>query len=136
MKSQLSHILFNIDQQNMPFYKDLMVFLGWEQLYEDATMLGVRANNGESVWFVLKTKDVANDYDGPGMNHLGIAAETQTDVDALVSYLAERHVQALFETPRHRPDFVWQEGHTYYQVMFETPDRILIEFVYTGPKAA
>jgi hypothetical protein len=39
----------------------------------------------------------------------------------------------LFETPRHRPEFS-SEDSTYYQIMFESPDRILLEFVYTGPK--
>ena len=43
-------------------------------------------------------------------------------------------LQHLFETPRHRPDFAHGEDTTYYQVMFESPDRILFEIVYTGPK--
>ena len=43
-------------------------------------------------------------------------------------------LRTLFETPRHRPDFAHGEDTTYYQVMFESPDRILFEIVYTGPK--
>jgi hypothetical protein len=70
------------------------------------------------------------------MNHLGIGAASQVDVDAAVAYLAERGVAALFETPRHRPEFSGSEEQTYYQVMFESPDRILFEVVYTGPKSA
>ncbi len=70
------------------------------------------------------------------MNHLAIGAETVEDVDAVADYLRQREVTALFETPRHRPDFAFMEGETYYQVMFESPDRILFEVVYTGPKAA
>ena len=38
----------------------------------------------------------------------------------------------LFETPRYRPDFS-SEPNTYYQIMFESPDRILFEIVYVGP---
>jgi hypothetical protein len=41
----------------------------------------------------------------------------------------------LFDTPRHRPDFSQSPDHTYYQIMFESPDRILFEVVYTGPLA-
>ena len=40
----------------------------------------------------------------------------------------------LFETPRHRPDFARSADQTYYQVMFEIPDHILLEVVYTGRK--
>jgi catechol 2,3-dioxygenase-like lactoylglutathione lyase family enzyme len=79
--------------------------------------------------------DVANDYDGPGMNHLAIGTEAQADVDATVDYLRGHGVELLFETPRHRPEFSRSDDQTYYQVMFESPDRILLEVVYTGPKS-
>lgn len=88
----------------------------------------------ESLWFAGVTKPVANDYDGPGMNHLGFAVPSQVDVDKVVDFLQERGVPALFGTPRHRPEFS-SPGQTYYQVMFESPDRILFEIVYTGPIA-
>ncbi len=39
-------------------------------------------------------------------------------------------------TPRHRPEFSQGPDQTYYQVMFESPDRVLFEVVYTGPKQA
>ncbi|MDO9120413.1 MAG: hypothetical protein Q7U31_01420, partial [Anaerolineaceae bacterium] len=74
-----------------------------------------------------------NDYDGIGMNHLGVSVEKQSDVDETVEYLKAKGVTALFETPRHRSEFSG-EGSTYYQVMFESPDKILFEVVYTGPK--
>ncbi|MGI8926713.1 MAG: hypothetical protein ACR2HN_08740 [Tepidiformaceae bacterium] len=69
------------------------------------------------------------------MNHLGIAAESQAAVDAVVQYLGEHSLKPLFETPRHRPEFAVSETATYYQVMFESPDRVLLEVVYTGPKS-
>jgi hypothetical protein len=50
-----------------------------------------------------------------------------------VAYLTARGVAPLFNTPCHRPEFARDEQSTYYQVMFETPDRILIEIVYIGP---
>ncbi len=51
----------------------------------------------------------------------------------MVNYLRERNIPPLFDTPRHRPEFAMNEEYTYYQVMFESPDRILFEIVYMGP---
>ena len=136
MQADLGHIQLNIQPANVPFYRDLMAFLGWQTLYDDEGMLGVGAKSGSSLWFVPQTKDVKNDYDGPGMNHLAISAGSQADVDATVAYLRERTVELLFETPRHRPEFAQSEDQTYYQAMFESPDRIVFEVVYTGPKGA
>jgi catechol 2,3-dioxygenase-like lactoylglutathione lyase family enzyme len=95
---------------------------------------GSGASNGASLWFIGEVKDAANDYDGPGVNHIAIGAESQADVDSTVAYLNGRGVPALFETPRHRPEFSMGPDQTYYQVMFESPDRVLFEVVYTGPK--
>jgi catechol 2,3-dioxygenase-like lactoylglutathione lyase family enzyme len=135
MQTRFAHIQFNVRPENLRFYKDLMGFLGWRTLFEDEGWFGVGGAGDESLWFIGGVKDVANDYDGPGMNHIGIGAESQADVDAVAAYLSEHRVPALFETPRHRPEFAGGEGDTYYQVMFESPDRILFEVVYTGPKS-
>jgi catechol 2,3-dioxygenase-like lactoylglutathione lyase family enzyme len=134
MRTRVGHIMFSVRPANMPFYRELLAYLGWKPLYDSAEMLGV-ASGDQSLWFGGMTKEVGNDYDGPGMNHLAIAAESPADVDAVAGYLNERNVALLFETPRHRPEFSQRDDHTYYQVMFESPDRILLEVVYTGPKA-
>ena len=136
MQTHIGHIQFNVQAANVPFYKDLMSFLGWQTIFEAEGGLGVAGPGGASLWFIGQVKDVANDYDGPGMNHLGIGTATQGDVDAAASYLRERGVELLFETPRHRSEFSDGEDNTYYQVMFETPDRILLEIVYIGPRSA
>ena len=134
MHTRLGHIQFNVRPENVPFYRDLTAFLGWQAIYDEHGMLGVAGERGDSLWFIGQAKEVGNDYDGPGMNHLAFATATQADVDATARYLRERDVDLLFETPRHRPEFSQSPDHTYYQVMFETPDRILLEVVYTGPK--
>lgn len=134
MQTQIGHIVFNVEPGNVPFYKDLLGFLGWSPIYEGEGFLGVTNDSGASLWFAGEVKPVQNDYDGPGMNHLAISTATQADVDATAAYLAERGVARLFKTPRHRPEFVGDPARTYYQVMFESPDRILFEVVYTGPK--
>lgn len=136
MQSQLSHLQLNVNRANLPFYKDLLTFMGWQPIHEDEAMLGIGNTGPTSLWFVDTAKDTANDYDGPGMNHLSLGAESQADVDLAVTYLTERGVERLFETPRHRPEFAQGDDQTYYQVMFESPDRLLIEVVYTGPKTA
>lgn len=134
IQSHIGHIQINIDPQNAGFYKELLTFMGWSVWYEDPEMLGLGDSQNASLWFGARTKTVTNDYDGPGMNHLGLAVPSQADVDAVVDFLREHNIPALFETPRHRPDFS-SPGQTYYQVMFESPDRILFEVVYTGPMA-
>lgn len=134
MKSKLGHLQVNINPKNLLFYKELFSFLDWSVLYSDENMLGVGDKNGSSLWFASPLKQASNDYDGFGMNHLAIAVEKQTEVDQTAAYLEEKTITTLFDTPRHRPEFCGDPKETYYQVMFESPDRILFEVVYTGPK--
>lgn len=135
MQTTLSHVLFNVEAANIPFYRDMLTFLGWKTLYDGDGMLGMGDTNSTSLWFGSQVKPVTNDYDGPGVNHLALHTTTQDEVDSAAAYLTERGVPLLFETPRHRPEFS-SEDSTYYQIMFETPDRILLEVVYIGPQAA
>jgi catechol 2,3-dioxygenase-like lactoylglutathione lyase family enzyme len=132
LNAHLGHILFNVQPANLQFYRDLMALIGWPTLYDDHGMLG--AGGQTSLWFATEVKPVSNDYDGPGVNHVGIGVSSQAEVDSAVTWLEEKGVPALFDTPRHRPEFSENEDSTYYQVMFESPDRILFEVVYTGPK--
>ena len=136
MQTKLAHLQLNVAPGNLSFYQDLFQFLNWETIYEDDSMVGIADTNGTSLWFIGNAKAVNNDYDGPGMNHLSVGVSAQQDVDSAAKYVAERDLQHLFDTPCHRPDFSGDGPDTYYQVMFESPDRILFEIVYTGPKAA
>lgn len=131
MQTHLTHLLFKVAPSNLPFYKELFAFLGWQIWHDVPEMLGLGAENGVSVWFDANVTAGSNDYDGPGLNHFAIGTATQADVDATASYLAAHGIPALFDTPRHRPEFISAKSG-YYQVMFETPDRILIEVVYNG----
>jgi catechol 2,3-dioxygenase-like lactoylglutathione lyase family enzyme len=134
MQTTLYHLQINVRPENLQFYRDVMSFLGWATLMDQEQFFGAGASNGASLWFIGEVKDAANHYDGPGVNHIAIGAQSQADVDATVAYLSGRGVPALFETPRHRPEFSQGPDQTYYQVMFESPDRVLFEVVYTGPK--
>ncbi|OAI40933.1 hypothetical protein AYO38_00695 [bacterium SCGC AG-212-C10] len=135
MNARIGHLTYNVRAANLPFYTNLLTFLELPTIYADDTMVGVAGKGGESLWFGTDGKDLANDYDGPGVNHLAFATETQGEVDLAVEYLKAQGIHGLFGTPCHRPDFPGEEGETYYQVMFESPDRILFEIVYTGPKS-
>lgn len=127
---------FNVRADNLSFYTELMALLGWQTLYTGEGMLGVAGRNGASLWFVGQVKDVTNDYDGPGLNHLATDVDSGADVDSATAYLREHGIAPRFDTPRHRLDFAAGPDQTYYQVMFETPDRLLLEVVYTGPLSA
>ena len=136
MQSKLGHLQFNVQPTNVPFYQELLAAMGWQTIVATDTMIGAGDPNGVSLWFIGHVKAVTNDYDGPGMNHLALAVDDQATVDEAAAYLTARGVALLFETPRHRPDFAQSPDHTYYQIMFESPDGILLEVVYIGLKAA
>ncbi len=131
---KLSHLQINVKQENLPFYKDLFTFLGWEPHFSGEGFEAFNSAGDVSLWFMAGANDAQNDPDGAGVNHIGIAAESQDAVDATVAYLRAQGVDRLFETPRHRPDFSHSETDTYYQVMFASPGGILFEHVYIGPK--
>lgn len=142
MQTKLGHMQINVEEKNVQFYRDLMNLLGWQVIFDgtvpprNEAMLGVADPNGASLWFLGQVKAAANDYDGPGMNHLAFSTQSQSDVDEVAKYLEQRDIKLLFGTPQHRPEFTKAADQTYYQVMFESPDRVLLEVVYTGPKSA
>jgi catechol 2,3-dioxygenase-like lactoylglutathione lyase family enzyme len=128
-------MLFYVDPKNLEFYKDLLTFLGWPVIYADDRMLGCGGEGNKSLWFTGQLKpDVRNDYDGTGLNHLAFGTTTQAEVDEAAAYVTGQGIALLFDTPRHRPEFSANAESTYYQIMFETPDRLLLEIVYMGPK--
>lgn len=131
---KLSHLQVNVNAANLPFYKDLFGFLGWDPIFSTDSMESFNSQGDVSLWFIGGANDAPNDRDGAGVNHIALAAESQADVDKTVAYLDDRGIERLFETPRHRPDFAHSDKDTYYQVMFTSPDGVLFEHVYTGPK--
>ncbi len=113
----------------------MMDFLGWSVIFADETAAGYRTDKGGDLWFVKGNRKIQTDYDNLGVNHISIKVEEQKDVDTFRNFLKERKIEALFDTPRHRPEFSAGQDQTYYQVMFRSPDNILFEVVYTGPKS-
>ncbi len=134
MQSYLNHVQLNIDYKNIQFYKKLMEFLGWKVIFEDKNITGYTSGKTGSIWFLPKTNDAKNNYDATGVNHIGIGVDSIEPVNDIVDYLADHAVHPLFGTPRYRPEFSGDEN-IYYQIMFESPDKILFEVVCAGPKA-
>lgn len=134
MKSSLSHLQINIDLKNLDFYKEFIDQLGMEVVMEGDGYIGYKGKNGVMIFFVQAIKNVEGDYDTKGINHVSFSADSVKEVDKIVEWLTGKKIKSLFDTPRHRPDFAEDETTTYYQVMFETPDKILFEVVYTGKK--
>ena len=105
VQSHIGHLVFHINPQNLGFYKELLTFLGWSVCYDDPAMLGGVDSQGADLWFGGALKAITNDYDSPGLNHLGLSVNSIADVDTAVAWLKEHGTPALFETPRHRPEF-------------------------------
>lgn len=136
MKSHIGHLQFNIDPVNKDFYRELFGFLGWQTLYDGEGVVGFGNDGPLSLWFADKVSDTVNDHDAPGLNHVGIGVDSPADVDAAVAYLRGKEIELLYGTPCNRPEYTSSEDELYYSAMFETPDTILLEIVYTGPKPA
>lgn len=134
MKTNLYHLQININSSNLVFHKELMEYLGWDALYETDDMAGFGNGGDTSLWFIPAIKQQNTDYDGYGVNHISLRVDTMNDVDKAKEYLNNKGITMLFDTPRHRPEFTSQEDETYYQIMFESPDKILFEIVYVGKK--
>ena len=134
MKTRLGHLVFHIDPQNAGFYKDLFGVLGWQSIYDEGGVFGFSDGGPCDLWFEGEANGARNDYDGAGLNHLAILTETQADVDAAAAHLSGTGVELLFGTPCNQPDHASSENDLYYSAMFTSPDRILLEVVYTGPK--
>ncbi len=61
----------------MAFYKDLFAFMGWQTLEDSPVEFGIGPDIFNSLWFNTGANDACNDYDGAGMNHIGLLVQTQ-----------------------------------------------------------
>jgi catechol 2,3-dioxygenase-like lactoylglutathione lyase family enzyme len=134
VSGKLSHLQINVTPAGLPFYQELFTFLGWDPFVSGDGMTSFMSEGGASLWFLAIANGATNDRDGTGVNHIAIDADSQAEVDATASWLRDKGIDALHDTPCHRPDFAQSENDTYYQVMFASPDGIQFEHVYIGPK--
>lgn len=134
MKTSVGHIQFLIDYKNVSYYKKLFEYFEWSVIVEMEGVIGFTNGEKTSLWFLEGTKKEAAGHTMYGMNHIGFSVELQNQVDEATEFIKTLGSTPLFETPRHRAEFASNEKETYYQVMFESPDKILLEVVYTGVK--
>ncbi|MEX0895389.1 MAG: hypothetical protein WDZ94_00445 [Patescibacteria group bacterium] len=134
MKSHLYHLQLNIDFENLNFYKNFMEFMGWSVIFEMEGVIGYKSHTNGDIWFVEADKNEFSDYDTEGVNHISLRVDTMSNVDEMKNYLEEKGIKMLFNTPLHRPEFTDSDSETYYQIIFESPDKILFEIVYVGAK--
>lgn len=133
MKTKFGHIQFNVEAANLAWYRDFYAFLGWTTWYGDDHVHGVGDERGVALWFNVGVNGSVNDHDGAGLNHIAMETESPADVDAAAEYLRSKGVELLYDTPCRRPEYE-SETSIYYSAMFESPDRILMEIVYSGPE--
>ncbi|MCK9496134.1 MAG: VOC family protein [Dehalococcoidia bacterium] len=132
MKGTLNHVEVHVSKpdETIPFYRELLLHLGWQVVSEWPGGLGVSDGNA-SLWFFPTPEELRAagfNRDATGMAHIGIRVDSREEVDAFVSdYLQPHGLAPQFETPRAREDF----GPTYYQVMFVDPEGLAIE-VFTS----
>lgn len=134
MARHRGHIQFNVEEANVGFYTSLYESLGWEVIVEDDGFTGVR-KDGWLIWFTPGGTGTTHDHDAIGINHLGIEADTMADVDRVATWVQGKGIALLYDTPIDRPEFAASESEMYYSVMFKSPDGILLEVVYTGPRS-
>lgn len=111
-----------------------MEFMGWKIIFGDESAVGYKSNTNGDIWFIKTGKNKTVDYDAKGVNHISFRVDNMTDVDKVKSHLEKIKIKMLFDTPRHRHEFSASKDETYYQIMFESPDKILFEVVYIGTK--
>lgn len=134
MKATLGHIQVNVDFSHIAFYTDLMKLFGWSELYADDAMAGYMGEGDVSIWFSQAPEVGTHNPSAMGLSHIGIKVENQDQVDEAVEYLKSHDIAPLHNTPAHRTEFAAGDDQTYYQVIFESPDKILFEVLYAGPK--
>ncbi len=134
MQSSFYHLQVNVNIENKAWYGQLMEALGWNEIYDDESMLGFSDQAGVSLWFSDADVQEKQNYDAFGTNHISIKVSKQSDVDEIAKVVTEMASDMLFDTPKHRPEFTRDQSETYYQIMFESPDKILFEIVYIGKK--
>jgi catechol 2,3-dioxygenase-like lactoylglutathione lyase family enzyme len=134
VKTHLGHVVVLCKPESVGFFRELFEFLEWKRTYDDGNIISVSDGGKCDLWIEGIANDARNDYDGVGLNHLAVVAERKDDVDAAADYLRGKGVEMLFGTPCNRPEHASSENDLYYSVMFHSPDRILLEVVYTGPK--
>ena len=129
MNASLYHIQLNVSGDAIPFYKAILVYLGYNLMAEAPDMFGA-TNDTTDLWIMqTDAKHAARPFHrkATGINHIAFRVPSRTDVDRFVQeFLKPQRIPALYTGPREYPEY--RPG--YYAVFFEDPDRLKLEVAY------
>jgi len=133
-KTAFSHIQLNVSnlQLSTDFYLNILSPLGFMKADEEAGEY-VRITNGESFVLVLcptASKYLEHSYHrkATGLGHFAIAVSSNAMVDDMEKHLNSCGVPILGEG---KTELGYRRG--YYCILFEDPDRIMVEIVSHDP---
>lgn len=130
-KTKYKHQI-NIVADNASFYRDVLSHLGWSITFEDRNMTGYWNELNGELWFVDTQKKRLSETDNLDVRQITIKLPTKIDVDHAQLFLEKRGVKMLNGTPKFRPELSTQKDELYYQIIFESPDKIRFEVLYQG----
>jgi catechol 2,3-dioxygenase-like lactoylglutathione lyase family enzyme len=129
MKASLYHLQLNVSRAALPFYRELLVYLGYTLMAEDEDTFGA-ANGTTDLWIAATDPRFAPHpfhRKARGLNHIAFRVQTRTEVDRFVAeFLARHSIPTLYNGPRDYPEY--RDG--YYAVFFEDPDRLKLEVAH------
>ena len=131
MRGTLYHVQVNVGDArvSLPFYKDLLGYLGYRLVHEDAAVAGF-SDGGADLWLIATDPAHAGEKfhrKRTGLNHLAFLVDRRGDVDRFRDeFMAPRGLSSLYGTPREFPEY--RPG--YYAVFFEDPDRVKLEVAH------
>jgi len=132
--SHFSHLQLNVSDMELSkrFYLKALAPLGFREADSEAGQY-TRLTNGSNLVIVLcptdpKYRDFSYHRKGTGLGHIAIAVSSNTTIDAMEQHLLSLKIPILGEG---KVELGYRRG--YYCVLFEDPDRIMIEIVSHNP---
>ena len=131
IKTSFNHLQIYVSNSkvSLPFYKNLLLYLGYKIVDEDETHLGMR-NGLTDIWLKQAPSDakiMKYSRRNVGVNHLAFGVSKKEDVDKFFrEFLVLRGIKPLYNSPRAFPEYT----EKYYAVYFEDPDKIKLEVVF------
>ena len=124
------HLTVNDLQRAIPFYEDVLGFMGLKAVANAAN--GLYMIGGRTAVAVTRASDenrqLGFDQRRIGLHHICFRARSTEDVDSLHAYLVQKGVKIV-----HAPEpGSWAPG--YYSVLFEDPEGIRLEVNFVPGK--